>query len=181
MIFKYPNGFPYEIHFVTGGLLSTLVNQAIPFDGLKKISAYHDKLSFGEVATFIAAQHAVGKLFGVEMPEPKAFFGEGHNGGMVEQAFNAIDSNAIAEVFRSAHSFHSTKIGQVMVIAADAGDSKVVGSWEKLKARNLSAAVVETIYARVGYLEAHFRSVPQPALGELSLTEVYKLLHAQNS
>lgn len=179
MIFKYPNGFPFELYFVTGEMLEALALQTVPFDGLRKISAYHDKLTYNEVAQFLATQRAAAQLFGVDMPEAAHSFGEGYNGGMVAEAFNAIDSKAITEYLRNATSFHSTKVGQVLLIAANTANPHI-GSWEKLNAKNISSAVLETIYGRVGYLDTHFGSVIKPALGELTMAEVYKLVHLQN-
>lgn len=178
MIFKYPNGFPFELYVVSGDLLSTLASQEVCFTTLKKIHAYHDKLTFGEVAQFIATQRAAAKLFGVDMPEP--FFGEGYNGGMVAEAFNGVDSEAIASHLRNAEHFHSTVLGQVIVVAVNATNNPEVHSWEKLQAKNISAAVLETIYARVGYLQAHFGSVVKPTLGTLTMAEIYKFVHLQN-
>lgn len=180
MIFKYPNGDPFELYVVTGDLLNALASQAVPFNGFKKIHAYHDKLTFGEVASFIACHMAAAKVFGVDMPEPASMFGEGYNAGMVAEAFNAIDSNKIAEILRAGHEFHSTVIGQVIVVAVDAGSTGKVHAWEKLKAKTVGSAVLETIYARVGYLDAHFGKIMKPNLGDLTLAEVYKLVHLQN-
>lgn len=178
MILKYPNGFPFELYFVTGDLLNTLSSQAIPFGDLKKIHAYHEKLTFTEIANFIAVQRAAAQLFGVDLAEP--FFGEGYNGGMVAEAFNGIDSKAITEHLREAGRFHSSVIGQVIVVGVNADQCKATASWDKLQAKNLSTAVLETIYARVGYLQAHFGSVVKPSLGTLSMAEVYKFVHLQN-
>lgn len=181
MIFKYPNGQPFELYVVTGELLTALSVQAVPFDGFKKIHAYHDKLTFGEVASFVACHMAAARIFGVDMPEPQTMFGDdAYNAGMLAEAFNAIDSNKIAEILRGGHEFHSTVIGQVIVVAVDAGSTGKVHSWEKLKAKTLGSAVLETIYARVGYLEAHFGKIIKPNLGDLTLAEVYKLVHLQN-
>lgn len=179
MIFKFPNGFPFELYFVTGEMLEALALQTVPFDGLRKISAYHDKLTFNEVANFVATQHAAGKLFGVDMPEPSQSFGEGYNGGMIAEAFNAIDSEAISNYLKNATVFHAAKIGQVILIAVNTKGPET-GSWDKLHSKNISTAVLETIYGRVGYLDTHFGSVITPALGELTLAEVYKLVHVQN-
>jgi hypothetical protein len=181
MIFKYPHGFPYELYFLTGDLLGTLAQQAVPFNSLSKISSYHDKLTFNEVATFIAVQRAAARVFGVDLPEASSEFGEGYNGGMVAEAFNGIDSEAIFGHLKAATSFHSTVIGQVMLVAVNVDGDPRVGSWHKLDAKNISWAVQETIYERVGYLDSHFGSVAKPALGELTMTEVYKTVHLQNA
>lgn len=181
MIFKYPNGFPFELYFLTGDMLDTLARQAVPFHSLSKISSYHEKLTFNEVAAFIATQHAAARLFGVDMPEPASEFGEGYNGGMVAEAFNGIDSEAIGKHLREASCFHSTVIGQVMLVAVGVKDDPRVISWEKLEAKNISLAVQETIYGRVGYLDSHFGSALKPALGELTMAEVYRCVHHQNA
>ncbi|MBS9730347.1 hypothetical protein [Pseudomonas phage IR-QUMS-PaBa1-GHS-2021] len=180
MIFKYPNGLPFELYVVTGELVDTLVAQSIPLSGLKEISAYHDKITFGEMANFVALQYAAAKVFGVEMPDPTAYFGHGYNAGMVAEAFNGVDSDAIATLLRTANHFRSTVNGQVILIGVEVGDHKATASWEKLQAKTISTAVLETLYARVGYLESHFGPVPKAGLGELTLAEVFKLIHLQN-
>lgn len=180
MIFKYPNGFPFELYFVTGEMLNALAQQAVPYNDLKKIAAYHDKLTFNEVANFIAIQHAAAKLFGVSMPSPSNSFGEGYSAGMVKEAFNEIDSDLIYNDLKDASCFHTTVIGQVIVIGIDLADNSKANSWDRLQARNISMAVQETIYERVGYFTAHFGSLVNPGLGELSMAEVYKFVHIQN-
>lgn len=181
MIFKYPNGIPFELYFVTKELLNALDVQAVPFNGLGKISAYHDKLTYDEVANWIGLQYAAAELFGVDMPKPDTLFGEGFAGGMVAQAFNEINSKSIVDYLKNATCFSSTKVGQVLIIGIDVDDSLKVSDWEKLKGKNLSTAVQETIYERVGYLNSHFGPVSKSALGVLTMAEVYRLIQIQNS
>ena len=181
MIFKYPNGDPVELYFVTKDLLNVLAHQVVPFNNLKKIASYHDKLTFNEVANFIAVQRAAGNLFGVDLHDAASEFGEGYNTGMISEAFNVVDSNSIQETLKGGKVFHSTRIGNVLIVAVDCKDCKEVGNWSKLNARNISLAVQETIYGRVGYLDTHFGSVLNPGLGELTMAEVYKLVHIQNT
>jgi len=180
MIFKYPNASPLEFYILTSELLDTLAMQTIPFDGLKKIHAYHEKLTFNETASFIACHHAAAKLLAVPMPEPQSQFGEGYQAGMVGETFNAIDSNAITEILQGGSDFHSMKIGNVIVVVVDATNKGKVSSWTKLKAGNLSAAVLEAIYGHVGYIETHFGPVIRPTMGTLTMAEVYNFLHREN-
>lgn len=181
MIFKYPNGSPFELYFVTKELLNALDVQAVPFNGLGKIHEQHDKLTYDEVANWIALQYAAAELFGVDMPQPETLFGEGYAGGMVAQAFNEINSKSIVEFIKNSTSFSSTKIGQVLIVGIDVDGSPKVSDWEKLKGKNISTAVQETIYERVGYLNSHFGLAPKSALGVLTLAEVYRLIQIQNS
>lgn len=181
MIFKYPNGFPFEVYFVTKDLLATLAQQAVPFNNLSKISSYHEKLTYSEVALFVATQHAAAKVFGVEMPDPAVSFGEGYRAAMVAEAFNGIDSEAIHRFLMESTSFHSTLVGQVMLIGVGEMESPKVSTWEHLDAKNIALAVQETIYERVGYLDAHFGSVIKASLGELTMAEVYRGIHLQSA
>lgn len=180
MIFKYPNGLPFELYFVTKELLHALDTQAVPFNGLGKIHEHHDKLTYDEVANWVALQRAAAEVFGVDMPEPAGSFGEGFAGGMTAQAFNEINSKSIVEFIKSATCFSSTKVGQVLIVGIEVDGSPQVADWEKLKGKNISTAVQETIYERVGYLNSHFGLVPKSALGVLTLAEVYRLIQIQN-
>ena len=180
MIFKYPNGDPFHVLFLTSDLLEAVQAARIPLMDLYKINLYHDKLSFHEVAAYIAVQLEAAKLLGVEMPDLETLFGEGYNGGMVKQAFNEIDSNSLREhLLRSMH-FKSIANAQTILIVVEPGDNVSTSAWEKLSARNLSLALQQTLYEQVGYLKVQNGKVINPAVGCFSMANVYSFVHRQN-
>lgn len=180
MIFKYPNGDPFHVIFLTGDLLDAVQGAKIPLMDLHKIHSYHDKLTFHQVAGYIAIQQTVAKLLGVEMPNLSTLFGEGYNGGMVEQAFNEIDSNSLREhLIRSTH-FKSISVGQTILLVAEPNEGVSSAGWEQLKARTLSLALQQTLYEQVGYLKVHNGKVIHPAVGVFSMSNVYAFVSQQN-
>lgn len=180
MIFKYPNGDPFHVVFLTSDLLEAAQGAKIPLLDLHKIHSYHDQLTFHQVAGLIAVQLEVAKLLGVEMPELKTLFGEGYNGGMVEQAFNEIDSNSLREhLIRSTH-FKSISVGQTILLVIEPSDEVSTSAWDKLKGRTLSLALQQTLYEQVGYLKVHNGKVIRPAVGAFSMANVYGFVSQQN-
>lgn len=180
MIFKYPNGDPFRVIFLTSELLEAVQGAKIQLMDLYKIHSYHDKLSFHEVAAYIAVQQEAAKLLGVELPPLERQFGEGYNGGMVQQAFNEIDSKSLREhLLRAAH-FKSIANAQTIVIVVEPNDRTSTSAWTKLKARNFGLAIQQTLYEHAGYLKVHNGKVIRPTVGEFSMANVYALVHQQN-
>lgn len=180
MIFKYPNGDPFHVIFLTSDLLEAVQGAKIPLVDLHKIRSYHDQLTFHQVAGFIAVQQEAAKLLGVEMPELKSLFGEDYNGGMVEQAFNEVDSNSLREhLVRSTH-FKSISVGQTILLVIEPNSGVSTAGWEKLKGRTLSLALQQTLYEQVGYLKVHNGKVIRPAVGVFSMANVYGFVSQQN-
>lgn len=180
MIFKYPNGDPFHVIFLTSDLLEAVQGAKIPLLELHKIHSYHDQLTFHQVAAYIAVQQEVAKLLGIEMPELATSFGEGYNGGMVEQAFNEIDSNSLREhLIRSTH-FKSISVGQTILLVIEPGSEVSTSGWDQLKGRTLSLALQQTLYEQVGYLKVHNGKVIRPAVGVFSMADVYGFVSKQN-
>lgn len=180
MIFKYPNGDPFHVIFLTSDLLEAVQSAKIPLLDLHKIHSYHDQLTFHQVAAFIAVQQEAAKLLGVEMPELTTLFGEGYNGGMVEQAFNEIDSNSLREhLIRSTH-FKSISVGQSILLVIEPGSEVSTSGWDHPKGRTLSLALQQTLYEQVGYLKVHHGKVIHPAVGVFSMANVYEFVSHQN-
>lgn len=180
MIFKYPKGEPFRLVFLTSELLQTIQFQKIPLFNLYEIHAYHDKLTFHEVAAFIALQREAAKLFGVEPETNEVWFPQDYNGKMVEQAFNEIDSKSLQEFLRRGSNFKSMSVGKTILVVVDPKPEASTQSWEALKAKNISLAVLQTIYEQVGYLNVHFGRALKGSLGILTMTNVYRFVHLQN-
>jgi len=180
MIFKYPNGDPFHVIFLTSDLLEAVQVSKIQLMDLHKIHSYHDKLTFHQVAAYIAVQQEAARLLGVDMPELTTLFGDGYNGGMVEQAFNEIDSNSLREhLLRSTH-FKSISVGQTILLVIEPEDRVSTAGWESLKGRTLSLALQQTLYEQVGYLKVHNGKVIRPAVGVFSMANVYAFVNRQN-
>jgi len=161
-------------------MLTVLVKQSVPLKDIDKVSSYHQKLTYGEMASMLKLQYAVAQRMGVAMLDPKHLFGEGVEANMVETAFNAIDSETLSE-WQTCKSFNSLAAGlNVVLVLFNRSEDKEVPGWDCLDATTFSGALLETIVAKVGYLQAHFGEVVTPKLGEFTLAEVYKLLGIEN-
>lgn len=180
MILNYPNGNPFKFFFLTRGMVETLVRCSIPLQDLDKLSAYHGVLTYGEMADILKYQLIVGKTMGIPTTDAAAQFGKGFDGAMLADAFNASNSEALAGQFQAASQFQSLVIGQTIVMVAGVRTDKPLPGFSVQEGSTFSAALLETIYERVGYLEAHSGKVTHPAIGEFTLAEVFKLLSIQN-
>jgi len=180
MIFKYPNGDPFFVVFLTSDLLEAVMSAKIPLMDLHKIHSYHDQLTFHQVAAYIAVQQEVAKLLGIEMPDLKSSFGEGYNGGMVEQAFNEIDSNSLRQHLIRATHFKSISVGQTILLVIEPESESATSGWDHVRGRTLSLALQQTLYEQVGYLKVHNGKVIRPAVGVFSMADVYGFVSQQN-
>lgn len=180
MILNYPNGNPFKFFFLTRGMVETLVRSSIPLQDLCKLSVYHGKLTYGEMADILKYQLVVGKALGVPTTDPKLQFGSGYDGAMLAEAFNSSGSEALAGQFKAASKFQSIVIGQTIVMVCGDSSEEQVPGFTIQDGNTFSAALLETIYKRVGYLECHSGKITHPALGEFTLAEVFKLLSIEN-
>lgn len=181
MILKTPHGTPISLFFLTSDMYSLLVKQSIPFKDAHKLSTYHQQLTFSEMAHMLKFQYVVSQQMGVPLLDPKHLFGEGYEAGMVEAAFNAVASESLADVYKNCRTFNSLASGNnVVLVLFNTSDTHKVPGWDCLEAHTFSGALLETINAKVGYLEAHFGGVVKPKLGEVTMAEVYKLVGLEN-
>lgn len=181
MILKTPHGTPISLFFLTNDMYSLAVKQSIPLKDIHKLSSYHQQLTFSEIAYMLKLQYVVAQQMGVPLLDAKHLFGEGYNAGMVEEAFNAIDSETLTAMYQTCRSFNSLTAGAnvVLVIFNTSGEYNIPGC-ETLEATTFSGALLETVLAKVGYLQAHFGGIVKPKLGEFTLAEVYKLVGIEN-
>lgn len=180
MILNYPNGQPLKFFFLTRGMADTLIRQSIPLRDLDKLSVYHGVLTYGEMAGILKLQLVVAGILGVPAPDPLAAFGTGYDGAMLKDAFNSTSRETLVEIFKRSNKFQIVEVAQsIIMVAGEAGDPSLPG-WALLEGGNFSAAMLETIYKQVGYLEAHGAPVVHPKLGEFTLAEVFKLLSIEN-
>jgi len=181
MILKTPHGTPVSLFFLTNDMYNLLASQSIPLREVFNLAAYHQQLTYGEVATMVKFQYTVAQEMGVPLLDPQCLFGEGFYGSMVKETFNTLDSKSLAVKFKEANSFHSLNAGgNVLVVLLGNKDGPNVPGWKSLSGDTFSSALLEAVYSTVGYLEAHNGTIPKPALGEVTLAEVYKLLSIQN-
>lgn len=180
MILNYPNGHSFKFFFLTSAMANTLIRQSIPLHDLDKLSVYHGVLTYGEMAGILKFQLAVANVMGVPMPDPLSAFGEGYDGAMLKDAFNATSRETLVEIFKRATRFQQVAIAQTIIMVAGEADDPVLPGWALLESSTFSAALLETVYKQVGYLEAHSTPVIHPRLGEFTLAEVFKLLSVQN-
>ena len=180
MILNYPNGNPFKFLFLNRGMADTLSSQSIPWDALTKLSVYHGVLTYGEMAGFLKTQELVAKRFGVTIPDLFATVGGAFEVGMVSDAFNSMDSEALALQLKNATHFQYVVKGQTIIMVAGEHQDSLIAGFSKLSGRNLSAALLETIYKQAGYLETHSGEILLPAVGEFTVAEVLKLLSIEN-
>ena len=180
MILNYPNGNPFKFFFLTSGMVDTLVRSSVPLQDLDKLAVYHGVLTYGEMADILKYQLVVGKTMGVPTTDAKMQMGAGYDAAMLASAFNASSSEALAGHFKAASKFQSLVIGQTVVMVAGDATDKLLPGFHLQDGKTFSAALLETIYSRVGYLECHAGNVTHPALGEFTLAEVFKLLSIEN-
>lgn len=180
MILNYPNGNPFKFFFLSKGMADTLLSQSIPLQDLSKLSLYHGKLTYGEMADILKYQTAPVKVLGLPVALPFLGLPNDYNTGMLSAAFNASDSEALAGQFKNATRFQYVTIGQTIIMVAGEHGDKVLPGWVLTEAHTFSGALLETIYTQVGYLDCHSGPVVHPALGEFTLAEVFKLLSIEN-
>jgi hypothetical protein len=180
MILNYPNGNPFKFFFLTSGMVDTLVRSSVPLQDLDKLAVYHGVLTYGEMADILKYQLVVGKTMGIPLTDAKVQMGTGYDAAMLADAFNSSSSDALAGQFKAATKFQSLVIGQTVVMVAGDHADKLLPSFHKQDGNTFAAALLETIYSRVGYLESHSGQVTHPALGEFTLAEVFKLLSIEN-
>lgn len=181
MILKTPHGTPVSVFFLTSEMHRLLVRQSIPLKDAFKLSSYHQQLTFNEIANILKFQYVVAQQMGVPLIDPKHLFGEGHNGGMVEVSFNGLDGKTLSDKYKECNSFNSLAAGAnvLIVLFNDSGDAHVSG-FDRLEATTFSDALLETLQAKVGYVQVHFGKVVKPNLGEFTMAEVYKLVSIEN-
>lgn len=181
MILKTPHGTPFSLFYLTSDMHRLLVKQSIPLRDVFKLASYHQKLTFGEIATMLRFQYTVAQQMGVPLLDPKHLFGEGYNGGMVAEAFNAIDSETLNQWYKGCKTFNSLNAGgNVMLVLFNDSDNHKVHGWHSLEGNTFSSALLETIFAGAGYMESHYGKIAKPSLGETTLAEVYKLVSIEN-
>lgn len=181
MILKTPQGKSVRIFYLTSEMQRLLASQAIPYSDLAKLSTYHQKLTFGEIANILKFQYLVAQELGVLLLDPKHLFGEGYNAGMVETAFNSLDGETLSAIVKDTKSFSCIDAGMNTIIFLFNGENapKAPG-FDTLECVTFSGALLETIFAKVGYMESHNGKIPKPNQGEFTLAEVYKLVSIQN-
>lgn len=181
MILKTPNGQPVSLFFLTSDMHSLLVKQSVPMKDVHKLSTYHQQLTFSEMAHMLKFQYVVAQQMGIPLLDPKHLFGEGYGAGMVEASFNDIPSETLATVYKECRTFNSLAAGgNVVLVLFNTSESEKVAGWSTLEAHTFSSALVETINAKVGYLDAHFGGVVKSKLGEVTMAEIYKLVGIEN-
>ena len=182
MILKTPHGTPISLFFLTSDMYSLLAKQKIPFKDVYKLSTYHQQLTFSEMAHMLKFQYVVAQQMGVPLLDPDHLFSaEGYEAGMLKAAFNAVASESLADLYKNCRTFNSLAAGNnVVLILFNTSDTDKVPGWDCLDAHTFSGAMLETINAKVGYLEAHFGPVVKPKLGEFTMAEVYKLVGIEN-
>jgi hypothetical protein len=181
MILKTPQGKSFRVLFLTSSMRDVLVSQAIPFSDVSKLASYHQKVTFSEIAHILKFQYVVAQQMGVPLLDPKHLFGEGYNGGMVERSFNDIDSETLTQIYKSTKSFACLDAGMnTLIVLFNGEDASKVPGWDSLEAQTFSGALLETVFAKVGYMESHNGKIPKPNLGEFTLAEVYKLVSIEN-
>lgn len=180
MILNYPNGNPFKFFFLTSGMVDTLIRSSVPLQDLDKLAVYHGVLTYGEMADILKYQLVVGKTLGVPTTDAKMQMGSGYDGAMLADAFNSSSSEALAGQFKAASKYQSLVIGQTIVMVAGDPKDKLLPGFHLQESNTFSAALLETIYNRVGYLESHSGKITHSALGEFTLAEVFKLLSIEN-
>lgn len=182
MILKTPHGKVYRLFYLTSDMLDHLVEQSIPLNKVFDLASYHQKLTYSEIAYMLKFQYQVGMKMGVPLLDPKHLFGTGYNSGMIQEAFNAIGSEQLLAYYESCSHFNCIDAGGnvVLVLFNHNPDKYHVPGWDTLEAKTFSGALLETLFAKVGYMDCHFGKIPKPAVGEFSLAEVYKLLSIEN-
>jgi len=183
MILKTPNHdrAPISLFFLTSDMYSLLARQSIPLRDVCKLSTYHQQLTFSEVAGMLKFQYAVAQRLGVLMLDPEHLFAAGDlKANMVKDAFNKLDSETLAG-WQECKSFNSLAAGaNVVLVMFNKTDDREIPGWNTLEGGTFSAALLETIIAEAGYLQAHMGPVVKPKVGEISLAEVYKLVGIEN-
>lgn len=180
MLLKTSNGKPIKFFFLTKSMLDVLVSQSIPLQDVFKISAYDQKLTENEIATILKFQTVIAHKLSVHPALSDSSFGEGFHGQVVKQAFNAIGSETLHDIYNQTKCFSSIEGGLNTVIVVFHNEGTESPPESCLVSKTFSGALLETIFARVGYLEAHYGKAVKPVVGEVSLAEVYKLVGIEN-
>lgn len=181
MLLKTSNGKPIKFFYLTKDMLDVLVSQAIPLQDVFKISAYDQKLTENEIAGILKFQTVVADKLSSHASIDDSSFGEGFHGQMIKQAFNAIGSESLREVYTKTKCFSSIEGGLNTVIIVFHDNETETAPEGCLVSKTFSGALLETIFARVGYLEAHYGKAVKPVVGEFSLADVYKLVGIENA
>lgn len=182
MILKTPHGPNFSVFFLTQEMFDVLDANNVPLDDMKKIASYHQSLSYGEIAAILKFQYGIAKRLQVPLIDPSIHFQEGYNGKMVESAFNDLDSETlVSSVYERTESFSMLHAGRnVLFILFQSAGSKTPAGWDPVNAKTFSGALLEMVYAKVGYLESHQGEVVKVKAGECSLAEVFRLLATEN-
>lgn len=175
MLLKSSLEEPVKVFFLTRPMLETLVSQSIPLQDLEKISAYHQKLSVGEIAAILKLQYEAADRLSVKLPEPENFFSDDIQGKLLKQAFNGLNSEALVEAIRNTKHFSSIGVGDLVILLLLDEEEEVTG-WSPLSNRTFSSALLEAIFSKVGYLDTQFTKVVEANEGEFSLAHVYRLV-----
>ena len=186
MKFKSPSGKCYEVTFLNNDLLRQLMENSIPLRCAPDVVELSKKLTYAELAYMIKFQYMVALKMGIRYVDPEFLFKpdvnfDAYTAGMIKEAFNAIDSEALLSTYSDTQCFNVIDAGNnVILVLFNQQNQRDVPGWDCLKSKTFSGALLESLYSKVGYMDCHFGKIPKMQDGHLTMAEVYKLLSIEN-
>lgn len=186
MIFKSPSGKECKFTFLTNDLMRHFKENSIPFSHVYDLKELSKKLTYSELAYLIKFQYMVALKMGVQYISPDILFKEdyyfdGYTAGMIKEAFNAIDSEALLGVYSGTSLFNVLDAGcNVILVLFNQENDRSIPGWDTLEAKTFSGALLESLFAKVGYMDCHLGKIPTFQPGGFTMAEVYKLLSIEN-
>lgn len=186
MLLKTPSEKCYKFVFLTSTLFRHLKENSVPFHDLLTPAVLEKKLTFSEIAYLIKFQYTVASKIGMRLADPEIMFRKGYNfepyvAGMIKEAFNAIDSEALLKTYSGCSQFNVLDAGgNVILVLFNEEKQRDVPGWDTLQGQTFSSALLEAISSKVGYRDCHLGKIPSMQDGYFTMAEVYKLLSIEN-
>ena len=186
MEFKSPSGKHYKFTFLNNDLLCHFKANSIPLHHCGNLTELSKKLTYSELAFLLKFQYMVALKMGVQFVDPNILFNPGYHfdaysAGMIKEAFNAIDSEALLNIYSECSQFNVIDAGSnVILVLFNQQNQCDIPGWDVLQAKTFSGALLESLFAKVGYMDCHLGKIPKIQSGSFTMAEVYKLVNIEN-